>query len=322
MKIGMLYNRRAVASQMYFSGHIGSLFERWFSMHTREQEGLIPVDGYRVWYRMVGGGGEDEGVPLMILHGGPGAPHNYLSNLAALASDQQRVIFYDQLGCGRSDKPDDTSLWRVERFVEELATVRRELGLDRVHILGQSWGGMLAIEYMLSQPQGVVSLILSNTTSSIPMWVAEANRLREQLPPEVNATLLRHEEAGTTDSAEYQEAMDVFYKRHVIRVPMPDYAQYTMDNLSQVYFYMNGPSEFHVIGPIKDWDRTDRLGEINVPTLIISGRYDESTPAINEILRRGIAGSEWVVLENSSHLSNVEEPELYMETVQAFLKRH
>lgn len=290
-------------------------------MSIREQEGFVPVDGYRVWYRIVGGGGEHEHTPLLLLHGGPGAPHDYLKNLEALASDTRRVIFYDQLGCGRSDQPDDTSLWRVERFVEELATMRRELELERVHILGQSWGGMLAIEYMLTRPQGVASLILSNTTSSIPMWVAEANRLRADLPPAVNATLLRHEGAGTTDSAEYQEAMQVFYERHVARVPLPDYVQRAFDNISPVYYYMNGPSEFHVIGPIKDWDRTNRLHEIQVPTLILSGRYDESTPAINEVLRRGIAGSEWVVLENSSHLSNVEEPELYMQTVRAFLKR-
>lgn len=291
-------------------------------MSLREQEGFITVEnGYRVWYRSVGGE-EHEGIPLLILHGGPGFPHDYLENLAALATEQRRIIFYDQLGCGRSDKPDDLSLWQVPRFVTELATVRRELGLGRVHILGQSWGGMLAIEYALTQPEGLTSLILSNTASSIPLWIAEANRLRAELPPEVNATLLRHEEAGTTDDPEYQEAMMVFYSRHVIRVPMPDYVQRAFDTYSQaVYYTMNGPSEFHVIGTIKDWDRTDRLGEISVPTLILSGRYDESTPIINEILLKWIVGSEWVVFENSSHLSHVEEAELYMQTVQAFLKR-
>ncbi|MFL5667244.1 MAG: proline iminopeptidase-family hydrolase [Ktedonobacteraceae bacterium] len=290
-------------------------------MSVREKEGYVPVDGYRVWYRSVGGG-EGEHTPLLILHGGPGVPHDYLENLEALASDTQRVIFYDQLGCGRSDQPDDTSLWRVERFVEELATVRRELGLDRVHILGQSWGGMLAIEYALTQPQGLLSLILSNTTSSIPLWVAEANRLRSELPPEVNDTLSRHEAAGTTDDQEYQDAMQVFYDRHVVRVkPVPEYVQRALDNTGFVYAYMNGPSEFHVIGVIKDWDRTDRLSEIQVPTLILSGRYDEATPVINTILHKGIAGSEWILFENSSHLSHVEEPELYMQTVRAFLDR-
>ena len=290
-----------------------------------EQEGFIPVeDGYRVWYRSVGGGGEQEDVPLLVLHGGPGAPHDYLDNLAALASDTRQVIFYDQLGCGRSDKLDEDTIrqWGVQRFVDELATVRRELGLDRVHILGQSWGGMLAIEYALTQPAGLVSLILSNTTPSIPLWVAEANRLRAALPPEVNAILLRYEEAGATDAAEYQEAMTVFYGRHVVRVnPMPDFVQRAFDNIGAVYSIMNGPSEFYITGVIKDWDRSDRLSEIRVPTLIISGEYDESTPTINELLHKGIAGSEWTLLENCSHLSHVEEPERYMQLVRNFLQK-
>jgi len=293
-------------------------------MTIREEEGYIPVeDGYRVWYWSVGGsGGKDEQVPLLLLHGGPGAPYDYLENLQALATETRRVIFYDQLGCGRSDQPDEPERWRVPRFVDEVGMVRKALGLERVHILGQSWGGMLAIEYALSQPDGLMSLILSNTTSSIPLWIAEANRLRAELPPEVQATLTRHEEAGTTDSEEYQQAMIVFYDRHVLRIqPMPDYVQRTFDNMGQVYLTMNGPSEFHVIGVIKDWDRTDRLAEIRVPTLIISGRYDESTPTINEVLQRGISGSEWIVFENSSHLSHVEEPELYMQTVRNFLNR-
>ncbi|HEX9131566.1 MAG TPA: proline iminopeptidase-family hydrolase [Ktedonobacteraceae bacterium] len=289
-------------------------------MHV--QEGFIPVEGeYRVWYRIAGGGAERENIPLLALHGGPGVPHDYIENLADLASDTRRVILYDQLGCGHSDKPDDTSLWRVDRFVEELGIVRRELGLDQVHLLGQSWGGMLAIEYALTQPQGLISLILASTLSSMSMWVAEANRLRNELPPEVQATLLRHETAGTTDDPEYLQAMMVFYQRHVIRVvPMPDQVKRALDQVGQVYYTMNGPSEFHVIGTIKDWDRTDRLSEIHVPTLITSGRYDESTPLINEVLHKGIAGSEWVLFEQSSHMAHVEERELYLSTVKAFIE--
>jgi L-proline amide hydrolase len=291
-------------------------------MSLLEREGYIPVDGYRVWYRMVGGGTGQERIPLLVLHGGPGAPHDYLENLQDLASDERRVIFYDQLGCGRSDQPDDPALCTVARFAGEVQTVRDALGLERVHILGQSWGGMLALEYALRQPSGLVSLILANTTSSIPLWVAEANRLREELPPEVNATLLRHEQAGTTDSAEYLEAVDVYYEQHVCRVlPLPDFVQRSFDQVGFVYHYMNGPSEFHIIGVIKDWDVTDRLAEIRVPTLIISGLYDEATPLQNEILRNGIADSEWVILENSSHLAHIEEPERYMQAVQDFLER-
>jgi proline-specific peptidase len=288
----------------------------------REQEGFIPVVGeYRIWYRMVGGGAERENIPLLALHGGPGVPHDYIENLAALASGTRRVIFYDQLGCGRSDQPDDTSLWRVDRFVEELGIVRRELDLERIHLFGQSWGGMLAIEYMLTRPEGVVSLILASTLSSMLLWVAEANRLRKELPLEVQATLLLHEQAGTTDDPAYQDAMQVFYERHVIRVvPMPDQVKRALDQVGQVYHTMNGPTEFHVIGTIKDWDRTDRLAEIHVPTLITSGRFDESTPLINEVLYKGIAGSEWVLFEHSSHMAHVEERERYLSTVKAFIE--
>ena len=152
---------------------------------------------------------------------------------------------------------------------------------------------MLAIEYALRQPQGLVSLILADTASSMPLFIAVANRLLAELPPEVNATILRHEEAETTDDQEYQDAAMVFYTRHMCRVrPLPEFVQRAFDKIGLVYSYMNGPSEFHVTGVIKDWDRTDRLSEIHSPTLILSGRYDESTPAINEVLQRGIAASE------------------------------
>lgn len=290
-------------------------------MSLRDEEGFIPVDGYRVWYRIVGGGAERENTPLLTLHGGPGVPHDYVTDMAALASDSRRVIFYDQLGCGRSDQPNNPAMWTIERSVAEIGTVRRALGLDKVHLWGQSFGGLFALEYALSQPPGLVSLILASSTSSIPLWVAEANRLREALPPEVQATLLRHEQAGTLDDPEYMQATTVFYDRHVIRLkPIPAHVQRAMDQAGQVYLTMNGPTEFHVIGTIKGWDRTDRLAEIRVPTLITSGRYDESTPLLNEVLHKGIAGSQWVIFENSSHMAHVEERELYLSTVRAFIE--
>jgi L-proline amide hydrolase len=289
----------------------------------QEQEGYIPViDGHRVWYRIVGGGGAHEAVPLLVLHGGPGCPHDYLENLSALASESRRVIFYDQLGCGNSDLPDDTSLWTVERFTDEIGIVRSSLGLGHVHILGQSCGGMLGIEYSIRQPQGLVSLILADSMPSMVLWVEEANRLRAELPPQVNETLLRHERAGTTDSSEYRAAIKVFNDRHVCRIsPRPEFVQRSTEKMGFIYNYMNGPSEFHVTGVIKDWDRTDRLADINVPTLIISGKYDESTPLLNQILHKGISNSEWVLFEHSAHLPHVEEEEKFMQTVASFLER-
>jgi len=289
------------------------------------QEGFISFRGYNVWYRVVGDHESPGKLPLLCLHGGPGAPHDYLEPLEAMAATGRRVIFYDQLGAGNSDHPHNPSLWTVPLFVEELGVVRQALGLEHVHILGQSWGGMLGMEYALTQPQGLISLIIADSPASMPQWVAEANRLRAELPSEVQETLLKHETSGTTDDPAYQDAMLVFYRRHVCRLdPWPDCVNRAFEKLSkdpEVYNTMNGPSEFHVIGLIKDWDIVDRLGEIHVPTLVISGRYDEATPLIAGTVHRGIPGSEWILFENSAHMPHVEETERCLQVVTSFLDR-
>jgi len=289
------------------------------------KEGLIEFRGHNVWYRIAGDSEGPGKLPLLCLHGGPGAPHDYLEPLEEMAAEGRRVIFYDQLGCGNSDQPHDPSMWTVDLFVEEVGVVRRALGLERVHILGQSWGGMLAMEYALTQPEGLASLIVADSPASIPQWIAETGRLRAELPPEVQQTLSKHEEAGTTDDPEYQEATLVFYARHVCQLdPWPECVTRAFEKLGQnpeVYNTMNGPSEFHVTGTLKDWDITDRLGEIRVPTLLLSGRYDEATPAVVETVQRGIPGSEWVIFEESSHMPHIEEPEKFRQVLGEFLSR-
>lgn len=284
----------------------------------KAEEGKFNVeDGYQLWYRRTG----DGGVPLLILHGGPGAGHDYLEPLEGLGKDRS-VVFYDQLGCGRSDKPDDRDLWKIDRFVAEIDTVRDSLGLEKIHLLGQSWGGWLAIEYMLTKPSGVVSLVLASTSASTKQFVDEASRLKRALPPEVLETMERCEAACDFGAPEYEAAVMMFYQRHLCRLPeWPDFVMRTVDNLegNAVYETMNGPNEFTVIGNLKDWDRTDRLGEISVPTLITVGRYDELTPACSETLRQGIQGSKMVVFEESSHLAHVEETERYLQVVGDFL---
>ncbi len=289
-------------------------------------EGWIDFRGYRVWYAVVGDLHTPGKLPLLCLHGGPGACHDYLESFARLAAVGRAVVFYDQLGCGNSDQPDQPALWTVPLFVEEVGVVRQALALDRMHLLGQSWGGMLAMEYLLTQPQGVASATLASAPASMIQWVAEANRLRKELPADVQATILRHEADGTTDSPEYQEAMLVFYGRYVCRLdpwPEPLVRSFTkLERNPQVYRTMIGPSEFHVLGTLKDWDIIDRLAEIEVPTLVTSGRYDEATPAIAETVHRGIRGSEWVLFENSAHMAHLEEPERYMAALEEFLSRH
>jgi len=217
------------------------------------REGTIDFHGYRVWYAILGEKEELPGkLPLLCLHGGPGACHDYLESLAAMAKRGRRVVFYDQLGCGNSYQPDNPSLWTAQLCVEEVGVVRRALGLDRLHLLGQSWGGMLAMEYALAQPVGMASLTIASSPASMIQWAAEANRLRESLSADVQATLQRHEATGTTDSSEHQSAMIVFYRRHVISLdPMPEAVARSFAKLErnpQVYQTMNGPSEFHVVG--------------------------------------------------------------------------
>lgn len=282
---------------------------------------LVDVeDGYRVWTRSLGGEAPDAAPPLLILHGGPGVPHDYLENLEALASPRQRVVFYDQLGCGRSDRPDDPARWTVPRFVAEIDRVREALGLDRVVLLGQSWGGMLAIEYMLGRPAGVAGLILSNTTPSAPLFEREARRLLTLLPAEVQETIRRCEAEHAFFSAEYQAAMMVYYARHVVRVqPMPDFVQRSFLGVGQPYFVMWGKSEFNVTGNLRDWDRTARLGEIAGPVLLISGEHDESTPLVNQVLQDGIRGADWRLMPGCSHFCHVEAPGPYRAHVLEFL---
>ena len=295
-------------------------------------EGKAPFREFQTWYGVVGeiAGHSTQGpAPVVVLHGGPGATHDYLVPMADLASNGRAVIFYDQLGNGKSTHLRDrgADFWTVELFVEELANLLEHLGIaERYHVLGQSWGGFLAQEHALTQPAGLRSLVISNSAASFPAFVAESNRLRRDLPPEVEATLRHHEAAGTTDSLGYRMACDVFYHRHLCRLdPWPDgvragLAQIDVD--PTVYHTMNGPSEFHVIGSIKDWASESRLGEIHVPTLVLSGRFDEATPALQKTLIEGIAGSQQRIFENSAHLPFWEERELYMAVVDDWLRAH
>jgi L-proline amide hydrolase len=240
--------------------------------------------------------------------------------MGELARGGRRVIMYDQLGCGKSPVPSNPDMWTVELFVEEVDVVRQALGLERLHILGQSWGGMLGMEYALAQPEGVESLIICDSPGRMDLWVEEANRLRADLPSDVQETLLKHEQAGTTDDPAYEEACLVFYNRHVCRVPWSDSVSRSFAQMpNEVYMTMNGPSEFHCIGTLRTWDVTPRLGEITIPTLVISGRYDEATPKISKEVSDAIPGAEWVLFEESSHMPHEEEPERFRQVVGDFL---
>jgi proline iminopeptidase len=284
-------------------------------------EGYIEVPGGRVWYQIVGT--DRPGIPIMCLHGGPGMTHDYLENLSGLAHSRP-VVFYDQLGSGKSERPVDESLWTVGRFVAELAAVREALGLRRLHLFGNSWGGWLALQYALDRRPQLSSLILSSSPPSVPRWITDSAELRAELDPAVRAVLDRHEAARHFACPEYQWAITHFYRRHLCRAdPWPDSVERTFAGMSeQVYTTMWGPSEFGpVTGRLHDWDVTDRLAEIRVPTLVTGGRHDEARPDHLAILAEGIGGSELVIFEESSHMAFIEERELYVHTIEDFLSR-
>ncbi|WP_423341877.1 proline iminopeptidase-family hydrolase [Rhizobium sp. HT1-10] len=292
------------------------------------KEDYLPFRTYKTWFRITGSLDSDK-LPLVVAHGGPGCTHDYVDSFKDIAAlDGRPVIHYDQLGNGNSTRLPEMGpdFWTPALFLEELDTLLDHLGIrNRYAFLGQSWGGMLGAEHAVRQPPGLKALVIANSPADMHTWVAEANRLRLELPAEVQDTLLRHEQAGTLTDPEYIAASRVFYDRHVCRVsPWPPEVARTfaiMDEDNTVYRNMNGPTEFHVIGTMKDWTIEDRLHRIVAPTLLISGKHDEATPLVVKPYVDHVPNCEWVLFEHSSHMPHVEEKELCMRTVSEFLTR-
>ena len=281
----------------------------------------VPVDGgYKVWTRRVGSGP----AKLLLLHGGPGCSHEYLECFEErMPLDEVEIIFYDQLGSHFSDQPDDTSLWRVERFVEEVEQVRSALGLEQFYLYGNSWGGMLAIEYALEYQEHLKGLVVSNMTASIADYVAHANELRDWLPADVVARMKAFEEAGDFENPEYEQmVVEHLYSRHLCRTePWPDAVMRTFMHLAKpVYNTMQGPNEFVVTGNFKDWNRWEDLHEIAVPTLLSVGRHDTMRPAEIEEMGRRIPNSRVSICENGSHLSMWDDPDAYFAAIVDFVR--
>ena len=264
------------------------------------RSGYVPVPGGNVWFAQYG---DDNDTPVFVLHGGPGFPHNVYAPLTGLATTRP-VILYDQLGCGRSDRPTDTALWTIGRFVEELDQLRRHLGIDKMHILGHSWGGTLALEYNARHPARVEKLILVSPLVSASRWMTDAADLLAELPEDVQATIARHEQTGVYDTPEYQEACSVFYDRHVCRiVPRPQIYQDSVAGFGlDVYHYMWGPSEFACTGTLQTFEFADRLAALSLPVLFLCGRHDEARPETLAQFQRAVPGAQLHVFENSAAL--------------------
>ncbi len=278
----------------------------------------VQVDGYKVVTYSYGTGDN----VLFLLNGGPGLPCDYLRDPhIPLANEGYRVIAFDQLGCGNSDRPEDSALWCISRYVEEVETVRKALGLEHVHLLGQSWGGWLSIEYALTYPDAIRSLILANTCGDLPHLTTELNRMRDALGSETVAMMLHHEALGTLDHPEYQAAITILNYRHVCRLkewPRSLLASVEDWNMGP-YGTMQGPNEFLYIGNLKDWNRIPDMHQLQMPTLIVTGTHDEIGPACALKMDNVLPNSEVVIFPNSSHVPFYEEPDDYFKALKGFL---
>ena len=284
-----------------------------------KMEGHINVPGGMVWYKIVGE--KTNKLPIIVLHGGPGYPHNYLKPIENLSGERQ-VIFYDQLGCGKSDRPIDTKLWTVERFVAELAEIIKILKLEQYHILGQSWGAALAGAFALQKPKGLISLIFADPYLSTPVWMKDAKRLTELLSKDKQRSIEKHKKDGI-ETKEYKEAKRDYYKmfiRGYKRTPA-EVIKSRIGTNNDIYNFMWGPTEFLATGTLKNFDLTPRLSEIKVSVLLVCGRFDEATPQALKHFKNLLFDADIKIFEKSAHSPHLTEKEEYIKTLRIFLRK-
>ncbi|KAF8449102.1 proline-specific peptidase [Boletus edulis BED1] len=300
-------------------------------------EGVAPFDvpaagkPCKTWYKV--SGDLKSGIrPLVVLHGGPGCAHEYLEIVAQLTTLYAiPVVLYDQIGNGRSthlpEKNGDTDFWTVSLFVDELHNLLDHLGIhDDFNLLGQSWGGMLGAVFATQRPKGLHKLVIADSPASMKLWMEAAALLRRQLPQGVQDMLNKHEAEETTTHEDYLKATQVFYEHFLCRVkPMPEALKVAMEWTEKdptVYMTMNGPNEFHIVGSLKTWSIIDDLYKINVPTLLLNGRYDEAHDLTVEPYFQHIPKVKWIQFAHSAHVPQLEETERFMEVVGNFLLKH
>lgn len=286
-----------------------------------EKEDFVNVPGGIIWYKIISSDKSKNKIPLLILHGGPGVPHNYLEDLKSIAKEMP-VIFYDQLGCGHSNVINpDKNLWNLKRYITELEILIDHCKLVQVNLFGHSWGGALAIEYTLKHPDKIKSLILASPLLSSKLWIADARRLISKLSPNIQKTIFTHENQETTDSIEYKNAMDIFYQHFLVRMKnWPKKLKYSFDHINfDIYKTMWGASEFTVTGNLKDFDRINDMKKLNIPILLTGGRFDEATPETLEKAAKLLQKGKLIIYEKSAHFAFLEEETKYLKDLETFL---
>ncbi|MQA74805.1 MAG: proline iminopeptidase-family hydrolase [Solirubrobacterales bacterium] len=277
------------------------------------REGSVAFGAQRTWFRIVGE--LTPRPPLICVHGGPGSTHHYFAPLEQLAERGRGVILYDQVGCGGSSRPRASDL-SLRLFIDELANLRERLAIERAHLLGTSWGGMLAIEYALTRPAGLLGLVLSSTLASSRSWADEARRLRDEMPGAARRALVE----GVPGDRDYERAERAFFDRHVCRRGVTPEIERMLEGGGRYgYEELWGPNEWTMTGTLAGWDVRGRLAELQVPVLITAGRHDLCTPAIIRELRDGLPHARTATFERSSHMPFLEEPDTYREVLSGFL---
>lgn len=285
-------------------------------------EGFCDVTGGRVWYNILAPEEENDSTPLIFIHGGPGYTHNSFRALSDL-SVTRKIIFYDQLGCGKSDRPNDISLWTINRHVEELNQLVSHLELREFYLLGHSWGSIIALEYANTHHDLVKGIIFASACISVPKWIEDSKRLRRQLPTEVERSLKIGQQIGEYHSPEYLEAANEYAKRFICRLdPKP---QVLLDSDAQAgaqtYLTMWGPNEFTLLGTLANYDGSEKLALLDLPVIITCGRFDEGTPEASEHYLSSLhQETSLVVFEESAHFPHVEERDKYLDFLTSFLQ--
>lgn len=290
------------------------------------KEGYVPFGEFKTYYRIVGEC-RDGKKPLILLHGGPGSSHNTLEVLDCIADDGRMVVYYDQIGCGLSSIPEGRKdLWTKETWVRELDNLREKLGLKEAHLLGHSWGGMLAITYISdTEHKGIKSVTLSSTLPSSQLWAREQHRLIKLMSKEDQEAIEYAERNNKWDDPAYIIANDHFMRLHVgdkATESSPECLRRPKIFGREAYETAWGPNEFNPLGNLSDWDYLDKMKSWDIPTLITNGSEDESTPYINMQMHKAVKNSEWTIFEYSRHMSYTQEHDDYVKLVEDFLNRN
>lgn len=285
-------------------------------------EGYMPFEGFKTYYRIVGEKTPGK-APLVLLHGGPGSTHNYFEVLDKIAETGRQVIMYDQIGCGNSFVEGHPELFNADTWIKELIELRKHLGLDEIHLLGQSWGGMQTIWYALEyKPKGIKSYILSSTLSSAKLWEEEQKRRISYMSKEDQEALLGAVESGDYSSKEYNDALGRFMNMYCageVTEESPECLRRPKKAGTEAYIVGWGHNEFSPTGTLAGYEFTDRLHEIKEPCLITSGAIDLCSPYIAKVMHDRIPNSSWELFQFSRHMPFVEETEKYMDVLTKWL---